>query len=284
MLKKIFFSIDCQKSGIPSKEVEKLAHKLQLAGCQTEIKCTSSLTEAVRECAFPAKQCMLITDHAHKIKEGMEVGMVCAGCAGSQGEGPENAVYILRDLGDIEASYIEMIYCHLAGEAYTIARTDRMILREMTVEDVDRFYEIYAQPGITAYMEGLYEDREQEREFTREYIRQMYGFYEYGMWCICLPDGYVIGRAGLCHREINGEPQLEVGYVLDKNYQHQGYATEALKETLRYAKEQLGAPFVNAFIQIGNQASVRLIKRLGFQYLCTEILDDITYEIYRKLL
>ena len=56
----------------------------------------------------------------------------------------------------------------------------------MTTEDLDILYEIYSYPEITRYMEDLYEDREEEEEFTRNYIKCMYHFYGYGIWAMRL--------------------------------------------------------------------------------------------------
>lgn len=147
---------------------------------------------------------------------------------------------------------------------------------------MDRLYEIYSEPGITEYMEGLYDDIEEEREFTREYIRHMYGFYEYGIWTVCLKDGTVIGRAGICHREINGEMELEVGYVIDKMYQNKGYGTEAVRAAVEYAETRLEVSHLNAFIRKGNISSVKLVEKLDFKYLMETVLDGFDYVIYRR--
>ena len=147
---------------------------------------------------------------------------------------------------------------------------------------MDRLYEIYSEPGITEYMEGLYDDIEEEREFTREYIRHMYGFYEYGIWTVCLKDGTVIGRAGICHREINGEMELEVGYVIAKMYQNKGYGTEAVRAAVEYAETRLEVSHLNAFIRKGNIPSVKLVEKLDFTYLMDTVLDGFDYVIYRR--
>ena len=52
-----------------------------------------------------------------------------------------------------------------------ILKTDRLTLREIRVEDVDRLYEIYEGPGITDFIEPLYEDRDEEIVYTRDYIK-----------------------------------------------------------------------------------------------------------------
>lgn len=229
------------------------------------------------------EECVVIEDSDNGVKAAKAAGMVCVGYAnpGSGEQSLSAADYIVESLENIDSFFVNMVYCHTKGESMVIAETDRLIIRETYVEDVDRFYEIYSEPEITAYMEDLYEDINEEREFARKYIENMYKFYEYGMWTVCLKDGTIIGRAGLCHREINGKLELEVGYVIDKKHQNLGYATEALNASLAYAKERLDAKSVNAFIRQGNEASISVARNVGFKYVETVELDGYIYEIYK---
>ena len=114
-------------------------------------------------------------------------------------------------------------------------------------------------------MEGLFEDKNEEIEFTKSYIENMYKFYEYGMWTVCLKDGTIIGRAGLCHREVDGENQIEVGYVIAKEYQRRHYALEAVELAIEYGRKHLGLNFVNAFVIPENLPSIKLLGKIGGQ-------------------
>ena len=70
--------------------------------------------------------------------------------------------YAVEDLEEIDAGYLEGIYRRLAGEPWEILRTKRLLVREQREEDLDSLYEINAHPDMTAYMEGLAVDREEE--------------------------------------------------------------------------------------------------------------------------
>ena len=241
--------------------------------------------KAAKAIGVAPKECIVIEDSDNGCKAAKAAGMVCIGYANpnSGNQSLSKADYIVESLESIDTYFLEMVYAHTVGESMTIAETDRLIIRETKVEDVEKFYEIYSEPEITAYMEDLYEDINEEIEFTKSYIENMYKFYEYGMWTVCLKDGTIIGRAGLCHREINGELELEVGYVIDKKHQNQGYATEALNASLAYAKERLDAKSVNAFIRQGNEASVAVARNAGFKYVETVELDSYMYLMFRKM-
>lgn len=67
----------------------------------------------------------------------------------------------------------------------------------------------------------------------------MYGFFEHGLWLVIRKeDNKVIGRAGIENREIDGELQKELGYLIGKPWQGKGYAAEACLAILDYVKER----------------------------------------------
>ena len=89
--------------------------------------------------------------------------------------------YVLEQAEEVEEAYLEKIRCRLLGRPCEILQTRRCIVREICLDDVDKLYEIYADPSITLYMEGLYAKKEEEIAYTRDYIRYQYGIYDFGM-------------------------------------------------------------------------------------------------------
>ena len=136
----------------------------------------------------------------------------------------------------------------------------------MTLKDLDILYEIYSFPELTKYIENLYE-RSEEEEFTRSYIKNMYQFYGYGLWVICLKENdRIIGRAGISNRKIDDENSLEIGYLIDTRFQRHGYATEIINGIIRFAKERLYATQLRCAIHHENKISINLIEKLGFEF------------------
>ncbi|MBQ9765904.1 MAG: GNAT family N-acetyltransferase [Lachnospiraceae bacterium] len=189
--------------------------------------------------------------------------------------------YIVEDISGIDMDYLEMVYRRFHGLPLDILETDRLKLREITLDDIDRLYEIYAEPSITEYMEGLYENKDKEIEFTRSYIENMYTFYGYGLWGVCTKDGKLIGRAGLGNREVDGEIYLELGYVIEKEHQRKGYATEICTAIMEYAKNVLEADSLICLIESENTASIRTAQKLGFKYERSVCVGDRELELYK---
>ncbi|MCM1537523.1 MAG: GNAT family N-acetyltransferase [bacterium] len=170
--------------------------------------------------------------------------------------------YLIEDISGLDASFCELAFCRAHRLPYTVLETERCLVREITPADVDRLYEIYADPGVTRYIETLYADETAERSYIRDYIDNIYGFFDYGMWIVVNKgDGQIIGRAGIEPKE----DFAELGYVIALEYQNQGYATEVCRAIVTYAADRLGLPEVYVRVQKENAASLRICEKLHFQ-------------------
>lgn len=175
------------------------------------------------------------------------------------------APYAIVNIEEMDFRYVQRIYQRFQNLPWEIAETKRCIIREMTEEDLDAVYEVYAAPSITRYMEGLYENREEELEYTRSYIKNTYNFYGYGTWIIeRKTDKKVIGRVGFNLRE--GYEEAELGFVIMEEEQKKGYAYECCMAVLKLGKEEYEFEKVQALVKEGNEASVGLCNKLGFKF------------------
>ncbi len=180
---------------------------------------------------------------------------------------PWGVDYVILGWEAFNAKEILDAYLRVTHATRTILETDRLIIRESTVDDVDEFYRIYAEEGITDYTEELFKDPEDEKHYMQNYIREIYGFYGFGVWTLVLKEtGKVIGRAGISVRDGFDEP--EIGYVLEKDYHRQGLAYEACSAIIDYFKENYSFERIMALSEAGNTAGNGLLKKLGFEYEC----------------
>lgn len=183
---------------------------------------------------------------------------------GNEGEDFSGFAYGVEEPEQLEKEYVERVYRRLKGLPWNILETERCLIRETTPEDVEDFFRIYSDPAITRYMDGLYPDRDQEKEYVREYIEKIYKFYEFGVWTVVeKSSGSVIGRAGFSYREGFDEP--EIGFIIGAPWQRKGYAEEVCRGILEYGVKRLGFQEVNAMVETGNEASLMLCDKLGFR-------------------
>lgn len=176
----------------------------------------------------------------------------------------QKAPYAVTGLSGVDSGYIDKIYRRFFGVPWIILTTERCIVREITEDDLNELYDIYKDPSITRYTEDLYQDREKEREYIKEYISQVYELCGFGIWAVVdKATGRLIGRAGLAWRE--GFETPELGYIISADCQRKGIAAEVCSAILKLAQKELQFPLVRVLFERENTASLKLCRKLGFQ-------------------
>lgn len=201
---------------------------------------------------------------------------------GNAGQDFSGFLFAVEDPEDLEPEYVERVYRRLKGLPWKILETARCLVRETTPEDVDAFYRIYSDPGITKYMEGLYPEVEQEKQYVREYIEKVYTFFGFGVWTVVEREsGAVIGRAGLSYREGFEDPEL--GFIIGVPWQRKGYAREVCEAILAYARDALEFGRIQALVETENFASLELCEKLGFSFHAGVSLNGKEYfQLFRN--
>ena len=179
--------------------------------------------------------------------------------------------YLITDPEDTDTDFYIKVWQRLASLPWEIAVTPRCIVREMTVDDVEALYRVYSDESIIKYTEPLFPDYESELEYTNNYIKNVYSYFGFGTWIIEDRDtGEIIGRAGFNYRTDEDLPDTltfpELGYVIAKEYQGKGYATEVCSRLISFGFEELGFDCIQALSHPDNLPSIRLLSSLGFEY------------------
>lgn len=143
-----------------------------------------------------------------------------------------------------------------------ILHTERLFLRELNQDDFDGLCAILRDEETMYAYEGAFSDREAREWLDRQISR--YRAWGFGLWAVILQEtGALIGQCGLTMQPWKGQEVLEIGYLFNRAYWGQGYATEAARACKRYAFAQLGAAEVCSIIREGNTASQRVALRNG---------------------
>lgn len=230
---------------------------------------------ALEKAGYAVRDSLLIAARDTTIRAGEELGMAVIAMMNPTipNQKYENAEILVEGFEEVDFFFLERMYQRKHGIPWRVIDTKRCYIREITLEDLDGLYEIYAQDGMTDYVEALYE-REEEEAYTKAYIENMYRYYGYGMWLVF--DRFtdeMIGRAGLNQQELDGEIVLEMGYLIRQEYQRQGYATEVCEAILEYAKEALDFSQVSCMVHPNNQKSIRFLEKMKFQNGGEVVLD-----------
>ena len=123
--------------------------------------------------------------------------------------------------------------------------TPRLLLRDWKEEDFVVFSEMNSSPSVMKYF--LHPLSEEESLVLFDAVRSDFLRYGYG--------GYV-----------DFAPGIEIAWRLKQEYWNRGYATEAAKACLDYAKENLPFTTVWAFTALPNKPSQRVMQKIGMEF------------------
>ena len=140
---------------------------------------------------------VLFTDSGPLCAEGIRNGWKVLGYlhGGNPAESFPGAEYVLQEPDEIDRDSWQKIGERLRGMPWTILRTERCVVRELTEDDLDSLYELYDEQALR-FLEGMSADREKEREILKAYIREVYGFYGCGVWGVFLKENDIIRDTG----------------------------------------------------------------------------------------
>lgn len=180
----------------------------------------------------------------------------------------------VQDIG-----HLNMVYCHIMKLPYVIGETERIAVREETLDDLHEIYEIYEDKECRKFLEPLpnidseisdenpslapsVADSACLNKLSRyESVKDSYMLLGYGMWVIEeKATGKVIGRAGF---EYYDDSTVSLGFVIAKNERKKGYAHEACLLCLNYLFNSNPDLSVVAKYSSENEASKALLSKLS---------------------
>lgn len=151
-----------------------------------------------------------------------------------------------------------------------ILETKRLCLREMTQADYNSLCKILQDPDVMYAYEHAFSDAEAQEWLDRQIRRYHEYGHRFGLWAVILKEnGEMIGQCGLTMQDCDSRQVLEVGYLFQKAYWHQGYATEAAIACKEYAFHTLQADEVFSIIRDSNIPSQMVAKRNGMTVVDT---------------
>jgi [ribosomal protein S5]-alanine N-acetyltransferase len=158
-----------------------------------------------------------------------------------------------------------------------ILETERLILREFHIFDGPALNRVFGDPEVMRYGPGV-----QTESWVQGWLdscREDYQKFGCGPWAVVeRTSGSVIGYAGLFHfPDIDGQPEIEVGYRLAQLHWGRGYATEAVTAIREYAFHVLCLSRLIAIIDPQNIASIRVAEKAGMRCEKEVMLEGYTY-------
>ena len=148
-----------------------------------------------------------------------------------------------------------------------ILETNRLILREFTLDDAEDLLKIFADGGSAPNPRFLPLDIEYSKGFINKMI-ESYKQNGFGLWAVIdKKDNTLIGHCGIHRIPINDtEINNELAYRIYKPLWGNGFATEAAKAVKKYAFNVLKLPELVSCIDSENSRSIRVAEKNGLTY------------------
>ncbi|KQO31661.1 GNAT family acetyltransferase [Flavobacterium sp. Leaf82] len=149
--------------------------------------------------------------------------------------------------------------------------TDRLILRELLLSDVEGMFELDSNPNVHLFLGNKPVKDIQESLDQIKNIQQQYKDLGIGRWAVILKEtNEFLGWSGIkfITNEINNHKDFyEIGYRFIEKHWGKGYATEAGKAFIDYAFNVMKIEAVYAYADAGNENSRRILEKLGLRYV-----------------
>jgi [ribosomal protein S5]-alanine N-acetyltransferase len=165
--------------------------------------------------------------------------------------------------------------------------TERLLLRWFTLDDLDAYYELGANPQVVRYVGNQpFASPDAARETLKAAPLRDYATYGYGRFaCVWKQTGQVIGFCGPKFLPDTGD--VDLGYRFMPNFWGMGLATESALVVVDYARHQLALQRLVGWVHPDNVASARVLTKVGFSFERTTSIADmpgVDFDLYAKSL
>ena len=141
-------------------------------------------------------------------------------------------------------------------------RTERLRLRGWADGDLDPYAALNADPEVAQFL-AMPLDRAGSAAMI-ERIRAHWRSNGFGLFAVeRLEDGALLGFAGVTTLAWAPDPVPEIGWRLARHAWGKGYATEAARETMRFAFADLQMAELVSYTHVDNVRSRRVMEKLG---------------------
>lgn len=153
-----------------------------------------------------------------------------------------------------------------------IIETQRLILREYTMEDFDGLYALLSDPITMQHYPKPYDEKGTLRWLN--WSLDNYKKYGFGLWAMILKEtGEFIGDCGLTMQNIDGEILPEIGYHIHRDHWRKGYGSEAARAVRDWGFQNTDFDALYSYMTSTNVASYSTAQAAGLHFV-KEYLDE----------
>jgi len=153
---------------------------------------------------------------------------------------------------------------HLNFNPFPELSTERLVMRQLKMEDANEIFFLRSDETVMRYIDKPPATSIDEAHAFIERIDNVIKNREGIMWGISLKENpSIIGNIGIWNMQ-KEHFRCEIGYSLNPAYHQKGIMYEAITAALKYCFEVMGFHSVEANVNPENQASIKLLEKIGF--------------------
>jgi RimJ/RimL family protein N-acetyltransferase len=143
-----------------------------------------------------------------------------------------------------------------------ILETKRLVLRKLKPDDLPSLRLIVQDSQTMLAWNGAWSEEETVGGLEKQLTS--YSENDFGRWAVILKEsGLFVGICGLQWEDVLKDSVLEIGYLFNRSFWHNGYATEAAIACKKYAFDVLKHKEVFSIVRDSNFASMNVAIRNG---------------------
>jgi RimJ/RimL family protein N-acetyltransferase len=143
----------------------------------------------------------------------------------------------------------------------------RLEFRAPIPDDLDGYLALFLDPEVQRWLRPAPQPPFTEGDVFAKLSEDAWHWDEHGFgpWAVLEREsGVLIGRGGLRYQTVDGEREVELGWVVRSDRWGRGYATEAATAALEWAREREVTEVVSLIME-DNLASRRVAEKTGFR-------------------
>ncbi|GHD17008.1 N-acetyltransferase [Streptomyces violarus] len=150
-------------------------------------------------------------------------------------------------------------------------RTPRLLLDPYTPEDEESFVALFQDTRVSRWMGDGPSPETEDRALFGRIFTKVYAQDLFDVWAV-RRDRLLVGHAEIKRTDVVGGH--EIVYALAPEAWGSGLGTELAQALVGYGFETLGLTEVHATVDARNEASLRLLGRIGFEHVRDIEEDD----------
>lgn len=136
--------------------------------------------------------------------------------------------------------------------------TDRLIISEFLLSDVEPFYEMQRNPNVMQYIKPAlsYAQAKSELDLFIKYYSDSNKFYN--LWAVHTKNKDFVG---LCGVYLDQQDEYQIAYRLTESSWGVGYGSEMARGLIAHCIDTLRLPYIVAYALVANIGSTKILTR-----------------------